>query len=245
MAAGEHVDAHALDDHLDQPVVHRADYPTVAGSAGRAGPRAGDGVGRAPTGRARRRAPRRRTRRCGRRTRRRRPVSRLPSEARPSMSWSTNQKTEHDDRRHVDQLVEEAEEHERGDPRPREQHEVRAERRGDRARMRRSSGRSRSGRSATWVSAGRRRRRPGRRAGTAKRPRRSSTLLPKIHRNSMLPSDVQPAAVQELARHRASRSPARGRRRRPRRDELGRDDAPRVTNARARPRRRWPSRPSS
>ena len=51
---------------------------------------------------------------------------RAPSEASPSMSWSTNQKPEHDDRRHVDQLVEEAQEHERQDPGPREQDDVRA-----------------------------------------------------------------------------------------------------------------------
>ena len=40
MAVRQHVDAHALDDHLDQLVVgHAPDYPTVAGAAGRPGPR--------------------------------------------------------------------------------------------------------------------------------------------------------------------------------------------------------------
>ena len=148
VAAREHVDPNALDDHLDQLVVHGADYPTAADSAGR--PRSAGRDRRA----AQRRRPRRtRTRRCGRRRPPRRAVRSTPSEAMPSMSWRTNQKTEDDDRRHLDQLVEEPEEHQRRDRAPGEQHDVRAERRGDRAR-RADVGIGRVGSIATWVSAG-------------------------------------------------------------------------------------------
>ncbi len=57
---------------------------------------------------------------------------------RPQLGQSVDQledepEAEDDDRRDVDELVEEAEEDERGDPRPREQHEVGTQGRGDRA----------------------------------------------------------------------------------------------------------------
>ena len=57
-----------------------------------------------------------------------------PSDAIPSMSWSSEPEAQDEHRRDLDQLVEEAEEDERQDPGPREQHEVRAEDRRDRAR---------------------------------------------------------------------------------------------------------------
>ena len=140
VAAGEHVDPDALDDHLDQPVVHRPDYPTVG--RGRRPARAGRGrttstrATSAPTTNppmwAKNATPP--------------PVSTMPERRQPVDELEHEPEPEHDDRRHVDQLVEEAEEDERGDPRPREEHEVGA-RASPRSRpTRRSSGSSRSGR---------------------------------------------------------------------------------------------------
>ena len=81
----------------------------------------------------------------------------------------------------------------RQDAGARQQHEVRAEHSGDRARTRRRSGcsrrrRSRNGSVTTVCERGRRRARPrGTRRGSAPGPNASSTLLPKIQRKSMFP----------------------------------------------------------
>ena len=218
--AGEHVDPDALDDHLDQLVVrHRPIIPRPPAPA--AVP------GRPPMPRQRG-APRRpppRTRRCGRRTPRRRRSGPCPSEVSPSISWRTNQNPSTMTAGHVDQLVEEAEEDERRDPGPREEHEVRAEGRGDRARTPRSSGSSRSGSMATWASAG------GDAAGEVEEqePRPAQAVLDVVREDpqvEQVAEQVEPAAVQELAgderrgllRQEVAASPGRG--------ELGRDDAP-------------------
>ena len=150
VAAREHVDPDALDDHLDEPVTgrllagHGRDYPTPA-------------LGERPAsaGRVRRAVPRTSSPIAAPATKppmwakNATPPSApaRPSDAIPSTSWRTNQKPEDEQRRDLDELVEEAEEHERQDPRAREQHEVGAEDRRDRARRadhrdRRMSGRS-------------------------------------------------------------------------------------------------------
>ena len=180
------MDADALDDHLDQPVVHAPDYPTAAGSAGP--PRtalAGRRVDATGQDERRDRRPEHEAADVGEeRDAARRSVA--PSDAMPSMSWSTNQNAEDDDRRHVDELVEEAQEDERRDAGPREEHQVGAEGRGDGARgADRRDGRGRvdgdlgqAGHDAAREVESR----------NPTRPRRSSTLLPKIHRYSRLPS---------------------------------------------------------
>ena len=105
---------------------------------------------------------------------------------------------EHHERRQLDHGEEQDDDHERQHPRARIQDDVAAEDRRDRARMRRPS--------APWSSG---RPRP---AARAPRPRRgcrstmnltgpieSSTLLPKIHRNSMLPAMWRIEACMNIA----------------------------------------------
>ena len=117
-----------------------------------------------------------------------------------------------------DQLEEQPEEDERQDAGPREEDEVRAEDRGDRAG--RADDRHR--RARVDEDLGARRDDPAdevEERGTPSRPRRSSMLLPKIHRYSMLPPMWSQLAVQEhaadrsreLAATRASAGPASGR----------------------------------
>ena len=77
-----------------------------------------------------------------------------------------------------------------------EQHEVGAHDAGDGARCA-DHGHRAVGVEGHERGRGRQRRPPGRRAGSRTAPARSSMLLPKIQRKSMLPADVQHAAVQE------------------------------------------------
>ena len=159
MAVRQHVDAHALDDHLDQLVVrHAPDYPTVAGAAGRPGPRprrdheAGDeraGDEAADVGEERDAAVR----------------LDQPDRGEPVDELEHEPEAQHDDRRHVDQLVEEAQEHQRRDPGAREEDDVRARGSPRSRRTPRSSGSPSPG--ATAPGPGPPPRRPrGRRAGT-------------------------------------------------------------------------------
>ena len=122
-----------------------------------------------------------------------------PERGEPVDDLEDEPEAEHEDRRDVDELVEEAEEDQRRDARPRVEHHVGAERRRDRARTPRSSGSSRSGPSRPG-RAPRRRRRRGRTAGTGPRPMRSSTLFAEDPQVEHVAQEVQPAAVQELAR---------------------------------------------
>ena len=171
MAAREHVDPHALDDHLDQRVVHRADYPTRAASVGPSGPTAGVAPNRV------RDAHQPRTRRARRRPERE--AADVGEERDAALGLGDAQRgeavdqlehepeAEDDDRRHLDELVEEAEEHERRDARPREQHQVRAQHRRDRAgRADRRDGRGRVDRDLGERRPPRRRR--GRTPGTSR-----------------------------------------------------------------------------
>ena len=221
VAAGEHVDPDALDDHLDQSVVHGRIIPRSAGSPARAtgAPTHDDRAG--PSGRRPTKPP------MWAKNATPPPLWTTPSEASPSMSWRTNQKPEDDDRRHVDELVEEAEEDERGDPRPREEHEVGAQRRGDRPRG--ADRRDRRGRVDGDLGQARpARRRAGRSRGSRPARSRSSTLFAEDPQVEHVAEQVEPAAVQELAgderRGLARQVVAAG----PGRGQVGRDDAPRA-----------------
>ena len=119
VAAGRHVHAHALDDHLDLGaavsghgrIIPRGRRPAARPVATQRGARL------APTGTGARAARRRRTRRCGRRTRRPAARRRRRPATTPSISWSANQNPSTITAGHGDQLVEEPQEHQRLDPR--------------------------------------------------------------------------------------------------------------------------------
>ena len=154
-----------------------------------------------------------------------------PSDDEPVDQLEHEPEAEHDDRGHGDQLVEEAEEHQRLDPGPRKQHQVRAQHRGDRAR--RADHRDLARRIHEDV--------PGRgrdpadeveRRGTARRPSRSSTFTAKIHRNSMLPIRCSQPPCRNMWVNRSSvgpdsQSPACERGHELRRDEPAPLDEPR------------------
>ena len=131
---------------------------------------------------------------------------------------------EHDDRRDVDELVEEAEEDQRRDPGPREEHEVGAEGRRDRAG--RADRRDRRGRVDGDL------RQAGERATEqveAEEPDAAEAVLDVVAEDPQVEhvaEQVQPAAVQELAGHEGrglvrqvvAAGPGRG--------QVGRDDPP-------------------
>ena len=121
-----------------------------------------------------------------------------PNAAKPLTSWSTNQKPEDDDRRHLEQLVEEAEEHERQDPGAGEQDDVRAQRRGDRAR----GADERDRRVRVDHDLRERRRDPADEVEQQERDRAEAVLdvVAEDPQEQHVAEQVQPAAVQEHAR---------------------------------------------
>ena len=158
--------------------------------------------------------PRPRTRRCGRRTRRRRRVWTMPERGQAVDQLEDEPEAEHDDRRDVDELVEEAEEDERRDPGTREEHEIGPERRRDRAgRADRRDGRGRVDGDL---------RQAGQRAAEqveAEEPEPPEAVLDVVAEDPQVQhvaEQVQPAAVQELAGHERRGLRATGSRRGPR-----------------------------
>ena len=222
VAAREHVDPDALDDHLDQSVVHGRIIPRPAGSAGAGGAAGRDASATISTTRAITA-----------------PTTKPPmwaKNATPPPLWIGAERgqpvdqlehepeAEDDDRRDVDELVEEAEEDERRDPRPREEHEVGAQRRRDRPGG--ADRRDRRGRVDGDL------RQPGQRAAEqveAEEPGPPEAVLDVVAEDPQVEhvaEQVQPAAVQELAgdqRRRLARQVVAAR---PGRGQVGRDDAP-------------------
>ena len=106
---------------------------------------------------------------------------------------------EDDHGRHVDQLVEEAEEDERGHPRPREEHEVRAQRRGDGPRG--PDRRDRRGRLDGHLAQAGQRAAEQVEAQEAGPPEPILDVVPEDPQVEHVAEQVEPAAVQELAGH--------------------------------------------
>ena len=131
---------------------------------------------------------------------------------------------EHDDRRDVDQLVEEAEEDQRRHPGPREEHEIRPERRRDRPG--RADRRDRRGRVDGDLGEARERAAEQVEAEEPEPPEAILDVVAEDPQVEHVAQQVHPAAVQELAgdqrrglvRQVVAAAPGRG--------QVGRDDAP-------------------